>query len=97
MGLQPAEGAIAVIFANESDRPAIEAFQPTVYGFERTGFEQTPSNEWVAREAKTAVWSNTYGFSKAIAEWNVDVQFVPEVQALVERLRNARVDHQIQT
>jgi hypothetical protein len=35
-------GARAVIFALESDRESIEAFEPTVYAFDSSGFQKNP-------------------------------------------------------
>lgn len=53
LGFCWAEGTWAVIFAAEADRDEIESFSPTVYTFERSGFEQTPTNEFVSRERRT--------------------------------------------
>ena len=89
--------ARAVIFALEGDREAIEAFSPTVFLFDPDGFERTPSNEFVSREPRTAVSCETMAFDEAHARWRFDLIYVADGEALVESLRSAGVDHQIQT
>jgi hypothetical protein len=97
LGYSWAEGSKALIFALESDRDSIESFSPTVFAFDRSGFEQTPTDEFVSREARTAVSAETLRFREALRRWRFDVVYVSDADVLVEALRSGGVDHQIQT
>lgn len=88
--------ARAVIFARHMDRARIEAFVPTIYTFDPTGFEQTPSNEFVARTPQTALAAETFPFAEAIQRWHVAVIYIADTDALAQSLRANRIDHQIQ-
>jgi hypothetical protein len=92
-----ADGSRAAIFAQHADRDAIESFEPTVFAFERDGFERTPSNEHVAREPRTATSCETIPFREAVARWSFELIYVDDIKALAETFRSAGVDHQIQT
>jgi hypothetical protein len=87
----------AVIFALEDDRHSIESFSPTVFAFEQSDFEQTPTNEYVSRSPRTAVSAETMPFDMAKERWQFHVVYVADSDALVKTLRSAGVDHQIQT
>jgi hypothetical protein len=89
-------GARAVLFVAESDRAEVESFAPTVFAFDRAGFERTPSNEFIARVAQTAVSKETLSITDALARWQVEVLYVPDPAALAAQLRQAGIDHQIQ-
>lgn len=91
------EGSRAVIFALEADRARIESFAPTIFTFARAGFEQVPSREWVAREPQRALRSETILFGEARRRWVFELLFVPDGDALAQGLREASIDHQIQT
>ena len=90
-------GARAAIFARDADRRAIEAFSPTVFSFDRAGFERTPTNEFVSREPRTAISVETIPFEEARRRWRFDLIYIDDSDALVQALRSGRVDHQIQT
>lgn len=97
LGVSWAEGSRAVIFAAEVDRDVIESFSPTLYAFERSGFAQTPTNEFISREKRTAISAETLSLKEAKVRWLFDVVYVADPGALVEELQSAGVDHQIQT
>lgn len=90
-------GSRALIFALEADQGSIESFSPTVFAFERSGFEQAPTNEFVSREPRTAISAETVSWQDALRRWQFDVIYVTDPDALVEMLQYAGVDHQIQT
>ncbi len=91
------DGARAVIFALAGDRGTIESFCPTVYTFDREGFELTPSDEFVSREPQNAVAVEMLTFTDAKARWAFALVYVPDGEALASSLRSAGIDHQIQT
>jgi hypothetical protein len=91
------DGARAVIFALDRDRGAIGSFSPTVYAFDRSGFELTPSGEYISREARVAVSVETLTFAEAKARWAFALVYVTDAEAFAESLRSAGIDHQIQT
>ncbi len=97
LGFSWAAGSRALIFALESDRDSVESFSPTVFAFDRSGFEQTPTNEFVSREPRTAISAETMSFEEAVRRWRFDVVYVTDANALVETLQSAGIDHQIQT
>lgn len=97
LGFSWAEGSRAVIFAREADRRSIEAFSPTVFTFDRSGFEQTPTNEFVSREPRTAISAERILLQEAQERWRFDVVYVAEPETLVKTLQSRGVDHQIQT
>ncbi len=88
--------ARAVLFVGEGDRMEVEAFEPTVFVFDRRGFERTPTNEFVSREAQTAVSKETIRIKDALDRWHVEVIYVTDTAGLEQRLRQAGIDHQIQ-
>lgn len=90
-------GSRAIIFALEADRESIESFSPTVYAFERSGFEKTPTDEFISREPRVAVSAETVPFDEARQHWQFDLLYVADSEALVQSFRSAGVDHQIQT
>jgi hypothetical protein len=96
LGFSWAARSRAVIFAEEADRDSIESFSPTVFAFERSRFEQTPTNEFVSREPRIAVSAETLALDEARERWRFDLVYVARSDALVEALRSAGVDHQIQ-
>ena len=87
----------AVLFVSERDRAEVERFEPTVFAFDRSGFERTPTSEFVSRDARTAVSKETIPIRDALARWRVEIIYVPDTAALEDRLRQAGIDHQIQT
>lgn len=95
LGFSWRPGARAIIFALEGDRESIESFTPTIYAFERSGFEKTPTDEFVSREPQIAVSAETVPFEEARQRWKFDLLFIADADALVQSLRSARVDHQI--
>ena len=97
LGFSWAEGSRAVIFAGEADRNAIEAFSPTIFTFDRSGFERTPTNEFVSREPRNAVSVEMISFREAQERWRFEVVYVSDVESLVGTLREKGIDHQIQT
>ena len=68
-------GARAVIFALESDRESIESFVPTVYAFDSSGFQRTPSDEFVSWEPRKAVSVETLPFDEARQRWQFDLLY----------------------
>jgi len=88
--------ARAVLFVADDDRSEVEAFAPTIFSFDRAGFERTPSDEHISREARTAVTSETIPIADALRRWHVEVVYVPDTAALEAQLRGAGIDHQIQ-
>jgi hypothetical protein len=97
LGFRWAEGVRAVIFGHASDRDRVESFAPTVFAFERDGFERTPTDEWVSREPRRAIASETFAFAEARERWGFELIYVSDGERLTESLRAASVDHQIQT
>ncbi len=97
LGYDWAEGSRAVIFAQERDREAVESFSPTVFAFERDGFESTPSNEFISREPRAAVSCETIPFRESKNRWSFGLVYVDDIKTLAESFRSAGVDHQIQT
>jgi hypothetical protein len=89
-------GARALLFVAENDRADVEGFAPTVFAFKRSGFERTPTNEFISRVAQTAVSKETISIADALARWQVEIRYVPDAAALEEQLRQAGIDHQIQ-
>lgn len=87
----------AALFVAERDRTDVERFAPTVFAFNRSGFERTPTNEFITRAAQTAVSKETIPIADALTRWHVEVIYVPDAAELEERLRHAGIDHQIQT
>lgn len=90
-------GSRAVIFALEADREAIESFLPTVYVFDRAGFQRTPTDEFVSREPRKAISAETVPFHEARQRWQFDLLYVTNSEELIQSLRLVGVDHQIQT
>ncbi len=86
----------AIIFALEGDRNSIESFSPTIYSFDKAGFERTPTDEFVSREPRVAVSAETVSFAEARRRWKFDVRYVADSDALVQSLRSAGIDHQIE-
>lgn len=97
LGYRWSADSTAVIFAGETDRPVIEAFSPTIFTFERDGFERTPSNEFISRVPREATSQESVPFPDAMARWRFDLVYVPDTGALEQALRGAGIDHQIQT
>lgn len=97
LGFSWKTGSRAVIFALESDRESIESFAPTVYAFDRSGFERTPTDEFVSREPRKAVTAETMSFDQAREQWQFDLLYVSDSDELIQSIRSAGVDHQIQT
>lgn len=97
LGFSWAPSSRAVIFAAEQGRLTIESFSPTVFTFERSGFERTPTNEFVSRVPRTALGVETIPLKIARERWRFDLIYVDEPGDLVEKLRSGGVDHQIQT
>ncbi len=97
LGFSWAPGSRAVIFAREDDRGSIESFSPTVFAFDRSGFEQTPTNEFVSREPQAAVSGETLPFEEARKRWQFELIYVDNLEELAKTLRSRRVDHQVQT
>jgi hypothetical protein len=87
----------AIIFALESDRDTIESSCPTVYAFDRAGFERAPTVEFVSGEPREAVSAETVSFAHARRRWRFDVLYGRDPDDLVHRLGSAGVDHQVQT
>jgi hypothetical protein len=86
----------ALIFVGEEHRSTVESFEPTVFAFDRAGFERTPTNEFVSREPRRAVSKEMIPIAEAIARWQVEITYVSDTAALEARLRDAGIDHQIQ-
>ena len=97
LGYNWKHGSRAVIFAIRSDRERIEAFMPTIYTFEKSGFEPTPSNEFVARNPQSAVSAETIPFDEAIRRWQFELIYIDDAEAFAQLLRSNGIDHQIQT
>lgn len=97
LGFSWATGSRAIIFALEADRDSIESFSPTVFAFDRSGFEQTPTDEFVSREPRIAVTAEAVALDEARQRWQFDLLYVADSDTLVKTLRSAGVDHQIQT
>jgi hypothetical protein len=87
----------AVLFVAESDRAQVEGFAPTIFAFDRSGFERTPTDEFISRDARTAVSKETIPIADALARWHVEIIYLPDAAAVEQRLRQAGIDHQIQT
>lgn len=90
-------GTRAPIFAIDGDREAIETFSLTIFTFEREDFEQVPTGEYVSREPRRALAAETIPLEDARRRWRIHLLFVPDDAALTEQLRDAHIDHQIQT
>jgi hypothetical protein len=90
-------GSKAVIFALASDRESIESFSPTIFTFEREGFERAPTDEFVSWEPRTAISAETVAFADVRRRWQFALVYVTDADALRHELESARIDHQIQT
>lgn len=97
LGFEVMPGLKALVFAHESDRATIESFRPTVFAFDPLGFERTPSDEFVAREARLALWAKQMSFDEMTEAWRFAVVYVTDRAALEASLRGALIDHQIQS
>ncbi len=97
LGYAWALGSRAVIFALESDRDVIESFSPTIFSFEKSGFERTPSNEFVSRSPQLALSAETIPFREAVERWQFELVYVKDAEALAQSFRSSGIDHQIQT
>jgi hypothetical protein len=90
-------GCRAIIFALESDRDAIETFRPTVYVFDRAGFERAPTGEFVSRGSREAGSAGAASFAHARRRWRFDVLCARDPHDLVHRLGSVGVGHQTRT
>jgi hypothetical protein len=97
LGYSWSSGSRAIIFALESDRDAIETFSPTIFSFDRSGFELTPSNEYISRTPQAAVSTETIPFYEAVLRWQFEMVFVKDAKSLEQAFRSNHIDHQIQT
>jgi hypothetical protein len=96
-GFESASGSRAVVFVSERDRAEVERFVPTIFAFDRDGFERTPTDEFISREPRSAVSKETIPIAEALSRWHVEVTYVADAAALEAQLREAGIDHQIQT
>jgi hypothetical protein len=76
----------ALIFFKEQDADIVWQFQPTVFMFDREGFEAIPSNEFISRVPVRALRSETLSIAEAIARWAVHLVPVADSDALVSTL-----------
>jgi hypothetical protein len=90
-------GARAVVFVADADRAAVESFAPTVFVFDRSGFERTPTDEFISRQPQTAMSSETIPIAEALARWRLEVIYVDDTVALELQFQRQGIDHQIQT
>jgi hypothetical protein len=97
LGFEWLEVARAAIFVHEKDRSKVEEFAPTVFAFEREGFEEVPTREWVSREPRRAIDSVTLAFAEVRSRWDFQIFDIPDGEALTSSLRLNHIDHQIQT
>lgn len=96
MGYTWPEGLRAVIFTSSENEALIQQFVPTVYAFDRAGFEEIPTGEFITRTAQTAVAIEEIPLPIALRRWHVEVIYVSDTVAFAQRLRDGGVDHQIQ-
>jgi hypothetical protein len=96
LGYHAVSGAKALVFARETDRAVIESFTPTVFAFDPSGFERTPSDEFVSRQPQKALSARTLSLGDAMREWAFEVVYVSDAAELEASLRSAFIDHQIQ-
>lgn len=97
LGLPCSSGRRAHVFVEESRRPEVEAFRPTVFRFERAGFTRVRRGEYVSWRAQIAMGSETLSLAEALVRWNVEARFVNELDEVIARLRGAGVYFEIQT
>ena len=97
LGYSWSPGSRAIIFALESDRDVIESFSPTIISFDRSGFERTPSDEFVSRTPQRAISAETIPFNEAVQRWQFEMVFVKDADSLEQAFRSNHIDHQIQT
>lgn len=90
-------GTRAAVFVAHADRPAVDRFAPTVFVFDRSGFERTPTDEFISREPQTAISSETIPIADALARWQVEVIYVDDTVALELEFQQRGIDHQIQS
>ena len=87
----------AYIFTNDSNRKQIELFQPTVYSFEKEGFENIRNGEYIARSPRKASSSKTLHLLDILAERRIQVCYVKDVQYIKTALTNHNIYFDEQT
>ena len=82
MGFQWGAECRALIFAAVDCREMVANFCPTIFTFEDDGFEPLPTNEFIAREAKTAASCETVTMREAIARWSIEIKYVDDLDGI---------------
>lgn len=96
LGYVWAPASRALIFFREEDEDIVWEFQPTVFIFDREGFEAIPSNEFISRTPVRALRSETLTIADAIERWAVHLIPVAHPNALVSALTERGIRFSIQ-
>lgn len=96
-GLEVLPNKSAWLFVHPSAKREIEAFTPTVYEFESTGFERVRKGEFVSRTEQRAISKQVVTMSQAIVRWNFQLVFYEALEELASRLRKAGIYCDVQT
>jgi RimJ/RimL family protein N-acetyltransferase/GNAT superfamily N-acetyltransferase len=97
LGFATEPGKQVAIFVNETDQPQIPDFKPTVYRFEATAFERTPSNEFVSRKPVKAIGVEQFTMPVVLQRWKIQMVAVPDVHECEKRLQEAGIECAMQT
>jgi hypothetical protein len=87
----------ALLLVNEADRQQVESFCPTIFTFERDGFEPTPGNEYVSREPRTALSCETIPMAEAIRRWQIAITWASDLSAVAAVFEQHDIPYSEQT
>ena len=85
-GLSCVPSKTAYIFCNAKSRDKVESFNPTVFKFDPVGFTRVRKGEYVSWLPQRAISFETLSIAEAIVKWNVQTCYVPDLDALIEKV-----------
>jgi hypothetical protein len=86
LGLRCRDGVTAHVFVSRARKREVEAFQPTIFKFESAGFARVRKGEYVCREPRTAISSETISMHEALVRWNIEACYVEDLDHVIRTL-----------
>ncbi|MEZ4664217.1 MAG: hypothetical protein R2911_42345 [Caldilineaceae bacterium] len=91
LGIECGPGKTAHLFVHVSFRAEVESFCPTIYRFESDGFQHIRRGEYVSWETQRAISCRNVPLAEALAEWNVEVCYVEDLDELIAKLSSNNI------
>ena len=97
LGLESEAGITNWLWVHDRARARIDGFRPSIFCFERDGFQRVRRGEYVAREPRRAVYATTLELDDALDRAGARLVWTEDLEAVSEWLTGQSIYFDVQT